>query len=343
MREHEAQRRFLEASKTVKSPTALRVSAHDRTVVIGWQRRPGQVDGFLILQGEDPAIMSEVKSIPWSPAERFEETLPGLLNGRRYFVTVVAYKGDERSEMPEVWEVVPGILPQARRAERIDTTRTIAVSSGTALVQEVTPTTPENDSPPAPAIAQSALPSLPVAEMNPRAMAVCGHCSGDIVRDDTRHSYRCEGCATEYVKRADDRLIEIGRLQNGICECCSPRRPLIRLTGNDRLRCLGSQEEYVRSNDRLVRISQLDYGLCTCCTPQHPLMLLVQSQTVVCSVQRDHVYRRQTNGSWRYVLPPPPPNLVNDINRALANGGAVLLPGGIPSTGSPSRSSRRTR
>lgn len=357
MKAWEAAESFGRLQAGIKAPTALQVASGDRALVIGWQRRPGKVDGFMILLGNRPDALEIQERIAWDPSrERFERTVSGLANGSEYFVTVVAFTGEGRSEIPEMWRVIPAAIPRSRVAQRAnDATEQVQVTTvpvGTVPAQTATPVRPS----PAPVVqpAVQAQPSAPietpasvqpvVAVANPLAVATCAACSGDILFVQDRHLFRCDGCRAEYVKRpTDNKLIAVSRLPNGICECCESRSPIVK--DGETLRCSQSREEYIRmegDGGRLVRVSRLDYGVCTCCTPARPLML-AGSQLVVCSVRRENVYRRGEDGAWRFEPPPPPASIVDDINQALANGTAGMLPGGIIVSNNPSPEPNRRR
>lgn len=318
MRPHEAQERFIRAAGEVKEPEILSVEPRPESIALTWQRRPGKIDGFIILLGLSLSTLKEFKRIKEVSGFQFSDVLPKLINGQEYFVGIIAYKGNDRSELSVVWKVIPNIASRIKPAEKIGG---VEVSEYTEPAKEIIQI---------PEIATKKIINSPT--VNNKPTIVCASCMVDVVLNETEQVFVCQGCGTKYVQRVTDgKYLPLNILTNGICHCCKPKRPLIKRSADTFKKCSLTGEEYADLGDRAVKISELDYGLCNCCTPAHPLKLNNDGQ-VVCSKQLDQLYVRE-NGRYIMRVPEAPASLVDEIDRALGGGGAVMLPNGILTTG----------
>lgn len=316
MRPHEAQERFIRAAGEVKEPEILSVEPRPESVSLNWQRRPGKIDGFIILLGLSLASLQEFKRIKEVNGFQFSDVLTGLINGKEYFIGVIAYKENNRSELSSVWKVTPNIASRIKPAEKIGGVEVSEYVEPTKPVETTTATT-EN---------------VPINPSVIKPAIVCASCMSDVVLNETEQVFICQGCGLKYVQRTTDgKYLPLNILVNGICHCCQPRRPLVKPNGSTYKKCSLTGDEYADLGDRVIKLSELDYGLCLCCSPPQPLKLNNDGQ-VVCSQQLDKLYVRENN---RYILhvPAAPASLVDEIDRALGGGSAVMLPNGILTAG----------
>jgi hypothetical protein len=330
LRPWQAQQMFGANAAEVKAPEAVSVVHKAKTaVVISWSRRVGTEEGFVVLLGESSNNLNVYETIFRGDKMNYSVEISGLTAGKEYFVTVVAFRGDKRSEMVQLWKVIPNYAGRVRPAELVP----VVPQEVSALAQSnlVLPDPEPNSD----AASQSVAPQS--AERRPAA--ICSACSGDVFLDNADQVFKCSGCNAVYVQRViDGKFLPVRALTNGICSCCRPKRPLIQPPEGSRL-CSQTGEQYVElPGNGMVRISCLDYGLCSCCNPVVPLVLNVQGQ-IVCSCKRENLYVREGNG-FVLRIPEAPPSLLSDIDAALAAGSAEMLPGGILTAG---QSRRRRR
>lgn len=328
LRPWEAQRTFGMNAEEVKAPVAITVAQRSQTsVVVSWNRRLGREEGFVVLLGENPQQLRDHVTIPRGDKTSYSIQLDELTAGKTYYVTIVAFRGDKRSELVELWKVIPDIAGRFRPAEKVPVVPQEVVAS--VIVNSAVQDVAKNVDAVADVVSQSSA-TPQVAGQQPAA--ICSACSGDVFLDSIEQVFKCHGCNAAYVQRvADGRFLPVAVLTNGICSCCTPKRPLIQTPGEFK-RCSQTNEQYVElPGNGLIKISSLDYGLCNCCNPMVPLILNVQGQ-IVCSRKRENLYVRDgRNFSLR--LPEAPPSLLSDIDAALANGSAGMLPNGILTTG----------
>jgi len=296
--------RTAQAAQEPGVPTALAVTPASKHIIVSWKPGLGKADDFAILIGQSPDELQECKRVPYANGEQVE-MVTGLVNGTPCFIAVVSLQGETRSLLSEVWKATPNTALYVRPAERVRQ-----------------------------------------AERKRRddVVASCGACNGDVVPDEDGTVYRCEDCSAAYVRRVrDGAYLAAVSLTNGICSCCTPRRPLLHPHGEPYRVCSQSNERYaeVTGTEGLVRISQLDYGLCTCCNPAAVLVLSQQGQ-VVCSMLRDHRYARQGT-RWVYQPPEAQASFLDDIDQALSGGNAVMGPNGVLMAGRGSRPHRQRR
>ena len=316
MRPHEAQAHFIRAAGEIKEPEIISVEPRSESIVLTWQRRPGKIDGFIILLGLSLGSMREFKRLKDISGFQFSDVLTSLINGKEYFIGLISYKDRERSELSTVWKATPNIASRLQPAEKI---------SGLEVSEYQAPASPADGPVPAPEVAALDAPAT-------RPTIDCAACMTDIVLDESEQVFICRGCGLKYVQRvADGKYLPTNILTNGICNCCRPKRPLIKPRRNAYKKCSLTGEEYADLGDRVVKISELDYGLCNCCTPPQALKLNNDGQ-VVCSQQLDKLYVRE-NGRYIMRVPAAPASLVDEIDRALGGGSAVMLPNGILTAG----------
>ena len=316
MRPHEAQAHFIRAAGEIKEPEILSVEPRPEAITLNWQRRPGKIDGFIILLGLSLAGLREFKRLKDINGFQFSDLLSGLINGKEYYVGIIAYKDNDRSELSTVWKAIPNVISRIKPAEKI---------SGLEVSEYSEPAKPVEEAVPTPEVATT----TPAVN---KPTIVCASCMTDVVLDEMEQVFICQGCRLKYVQRVTDgKYLPLNILTNGICHCCQPRRPLIKPRGSVHKKCSLTGEEYADLGDRAVKISELDYGLCHCCTPAQPLKLNHSGQ-VVCSKQLDQLYVRE-NGRYILRVPEAPASLVDEIDRALGGGSAVMLPNGILTTG----------
>ncbi|MDO8669511.1 MAG: fibronectin type III domain-containing protein [Candidatus Buchananbacteria bacterium] len=327
MRPHEAQEKFVRAAGEIKEPEILSVEPRSESIALTWQRRPGKIDGFIILLGLSLYKLQEFKRLKDIEGFQFSDILLNLINGKEYFIGIIAYKDNGYSELLTVWKATPNIASRIKPAKKI---------SGKEVSEYKDPARPAETLAPVPGAQAPA--SIEAGNLN----IVCASCMADVVFSETERVFICQGCNTKYVQRVTDgKYIPLTILTNGICICCNPRRPLIKRRGDAYKKCSLSGEEYADLNGGVIKISELDYGLCRCCLPHQPLKLNHSGQ-VVCSRLTDKLYVKENN---RYIMraPEAPASLVDEIDKALGGGSAVMLPNGILTANSPGGTGRNRR
>lgn len=338
IRPWEAQRIFGTVTNEVKAPVAITVVSKSESFQISWQKRLGMVDGFIVLVGNSPNELRDHTTIQKTDKAEYSAEIKSLVNGQEYFTSVVAFRENRRSEIVEIWKVIPNITRLQQPADKINAE---AISVRVQQQAETQPVTEESK------VVQGVVVSSPNKEVPQRPQediaAICSACAGDVVLDTNLHLFVCSGCAMQYIQRVvDGKFIPKDSLVNGICECCEPRRPLVQPMGESFKQCSLSGEKYVNlPGNGLVKISSLDYGLCSCCRPPAALILNAQGQ-VVCSVKRENLYVREGN-NFVLRIPDAPPSLLSDIDRALANGSAGMMPNGILISNDGQINNRRRR
>ena len=326
MRPHEAQAHFVRAAGEIKEPEIISVEPRPESIALTWQRRPGKIDGFIILLGLSLGTMREFKRLKDISGFQFSDVLANLINDKEYCVGLISYKDRERSELSTVWKATPNIASRLQPAKKI---------SGIEVNEYQAPAPAADEPVPAPETAALGTPET-------RPTIVCAACMTDIVLDDSEQVFVCRGCGLKYVQRvADGKYLPTNILTNGICDCCRPKRPLIKPRGDAYKKCSLTGEKYADLGDRVVKISELDYGLCNCCAPPQPLKLNNSGQ-VVCSQQLDKLYVRE-NGRYIMRVPEAPASLIDEIDRALGGGSAMMLPNGILTAGGRSGQGRARR
>jgi len=318
MRPWEAQKEFNKRAENIKEPYDITVAPVSKGFCIEWKRRPGLIDGFIILVGNDPETLLEIARIPKEGNQIYSKTFDDFRSGN-YYVTVVAYKDEKSSNRPSPISVT--VRHPHQSSPSVDTSSVEEEPIEANVLEELSENTQIQHS------ENNGSENI----INESIEATCGHCNGNIVLNTELGVYECLTCGAKLVKNVKDQLVYLNRLQNGICNCCNPKRPLVTIPGEQYPKCFVTGEEYARlSENETVKISDLDYGLCTCCTPPNPLMLNQQSQ-VVCSRERDHLHIKE-NDRWIYHEPEPDASSVDEVNEALANGSATMGPNGIIDT-----------
>lgn len=288
-----------------KMPYNLKIFSCAGKAWLEWLRHPGLIDGFIIYSGETPNNLTEVKRVPCGFKRKYVERIKG---DNDCFCSVASYLGEEISERTKPIRVSFGnnqnILPKVDAAiEQLFTAK--SVQSCNQIVNHLQ----KKDEPKV-------------------GISRCVYCSADLELNQDLKIYECSSCHTQHVQRvADSKFVPVGILVNGICDCCSPRRPLIKPDWEQYLICSNSGEKYTSNGTALIRLSELDYGLCSCCNPPNALILNHQGQ-VVCSVNTDHLYLKQ-NGRYVYRLPDNPSSTLDEIDRALSDGSAIMMPNGV--------------
>lgn len=111
IRPWQAQQRFQEAARAVKPPLILEVTPGSNSIDVSWRRNPGKVDGVVILLGTSPDNLQDDQTITLRGLEGMERkktTVQNLINGQTYYVTVVAFRGESRSDITRLYKVTPG-------------------------------------------------------------------------------------------------------------------------------------------------------------------------------------------------------------------------------------------
>lgn len=289
-RSRKAQKKSSKRAEAIKLPFDIKASSQPDGILLEWRRSPGIVDGFIIYLGINPDNIQEVKRVPCGFKQVYSDKITDLEGDQDYHVTIAAYIGDKTSRMPTPLQV--------------------KFKSGTKKIM-VGPKS-----------------SRKSRKRTSRAAAICGYCNGDVVLNRRIQIFECSDCEEQYVQRVGDgKFRPLDIFVNGICGCCSPKRPLTKPEGEQHIVCSNSGERYVELDGKCVKLSELDYGLCTCCQPPRALILNQQSQ-VVCSEKRDHLYTEE-NGQYVYSPPETPAGSFDEINEALSDGSAVMLPNGV--------------
>lgn len=322
MKPWEAQEAFNKRAEDIKEPYDIKVRTVSRGFCIEWKRRPGIIDGFIILAGNNPDALLEIARVPKGGKQVYSETFNDFRRGS-YYVTVVAYKGNKSSVRPTPLQISIGEdhqngIPEISNIEEI--------SGTTPITERPEETQAENHK------------TVSAKNSEEKIEAICGLCNGNIVFNEELKVYQCLTCEAQLIKNIKEQLVYVNQLKNGICKCCDPRRPLIKQRGKENLICSHSGEEYAKiGQNEVVKLSELDYGLCSCCRPPNPLILNQQSQ-VVCSKERDHLHVKE-RGRWIYHPPEPEMSSVDEIDQALANGSAIMGPNGIINSNPRNRNS----
>lgn len=351
--EDQAGQKSVEASgEEIKPPESIRVSSQPRTIRIEWRKSLGMVkriDGYIVLLGLAADKLQEFQRLPFKQGELvMVARLKDLNNGQTYYVSVVSFCADKQSVLPGIWKITPQALRISLGVKlSSDLSQSEIVSDEiikpAAVLSSATDINPTNVQQKIdPTLAKPSAVSTPKIEVTlpPGVVALCG-CGGHIRLNTVERVYQCQQCQKSYVQRLDGKYILINILPNGICYCCLPKRPLL-AQGDIFLRCIGSNQQYCRLNGRTIKVSELDYGLCGCCKPPQPLILNQQGQ-VVCSSKKEQLYIKE-GAYWVMRKPDIQPNTVDELDRALRDGMAVIGPGGVMLTsenGSTARSRRR--
>ncbi|MDP3710490.1 MAG: fibronectin type III domain-containing protein [bacterium] len=346
IRPWQAQQSFQKAAGAVKAPLIMEVVPGSGSCQISWTKRPGIIEGYIILLGPDPAQLIDEMQVKDEilPGERQTINLNCLFNGQTYFVAVIAFASGGRSEISSLWKFVPNQSLLHRKAEKVP----LNLLPRNSVVQGGGVPAPARQEPVLHTPKPIPTPPPPPPRYGPEVVAICGGCRGEVVLKIERRLYVCRTCQVEYVQRAsDDKFIPTRLLTDGICLCCEPRRPLVKAPADEKiLKCSKSGEFYTRKADQsgLVKISELEYGICSCCVFRYPLVR--NGNNIVCSNQPTRIYIRNSAGQWIFKPPEPESGAgvdIDEIDRALAEGSAVMLPGGVLSTNSPRRPRRRRR
>lgn len=277
-------------------PCNVEISALSDAVLVEWDRE-GMVDGFIIFIGTDNDHLEEYKRIAKGFKTSYFERITDIEKNKEYYLSIAAYKGNAVSKMSDIVKVIFGTLQNDHSDNVRAHDRKRSEADDTKKISEASITS-------------------------------CGICNADVVLDNEEQVFKCRSCEEIYVQRVGDgKFVSINILENGICRCCNPKRPLIHPRGEAYKICSNSGEKYADVEGNILRLSELDYGFCTCCNPPIPLMLNHQGQ-VVCSRKKDHLYVEE-NGRYVYIKPEMPGASVDDIDRALANGTAIMGPNGI--------------
>lgn len=115
----EAQKLFGAHAEEVKAPVALSVEPKKTSVVVSWSRRLGTEEGFVVLLGESSSSLNVCETIPRKDKTSYSIQIEGLTAGKEYFVTVVAFRGEKRSEIIQLWKVIPNFAGRVRPAELV--------------------------------------------------------------------------------------------------------------------------------------------------------------------------------------------------------------------------------
>lgn len=392
----QAQAKFVQSAELVKAPFALKIEAQQSSCTISWRKSPGVIDGFIILLGQQSDMLRQHErvTVEESPQSKIVE---GLSEGVIYYISVVAYKDNKISDIPEIWKVKPGFFGSAglesfsgrinlnapsdqvvrKKLFDMPSDNKTAVTKSTGVKRKKLFETGEDkkrkeffgESEPisvekpvrkklfdgdgitaneseAPAEVGNTHRKQLFTESEPDA--ICNNCNNGVFLDRGKKVYVCSGCRKEFVTRpSDNRFIAVDALPDGICNCCNPKHPII-ASAADLKKCSRSGMKYVDLPGRgMIPVHELDYGLCECCAPQNPLKLNMSGQ-VVCSRQADKLYVRESPDEPYHVKEPEAPqSLVEEIDDALRNGSAMMMPGGIMgvdrnsgNSGSPARGRR---